>query len=102
MERESLYGDAGMDFNFTKEMLSKWVTEKGYRDWRSVLAVPLMDSPRRLPIAVLTITSNLSRPFWTGLASQSEGYRQELMLWIGDTCRWVLGGFARDKGRSRG
>ncbi|MCU1260829.1 MAG: hypothetical protein JWO80_3714 [Bryobacterales bacterium] len=95
MERESLYGDAGMDFNFTKEMLSSWVSEKGYRDWRSVLAVPLMDSPLRLPIAVLTITSNLSRPFWTGLASQSDGYRQELMLWIGDTCRWVLGGFAR-------
>ena len=90
LERDSLYGS--LDFNFTEQMKSTWVNQGGYRDWRSVLAVPLVERTTCLPTAVLTITSNLPKPFWTRF-EPDHGFRQELLSWMRQTTEWILGGY---------
>ncbi|MBC7925641.1 MAG: SIR2 family protein, partial [Bryobacteraceae bacterium] len=55
--------------NFTPEMRENWYRALGYKDWRSLLSVPVFDSDQWVPVAVVTLTSNLPVPFWAGLAA---------------------------------
>jgi hypothetical protein len=93
--RESLYGDTGQDFNFTPEMTKDWVNEQGFRDWRSVLAVPLLAGKDWTPVAVVTLTSNLPQPFWRRFGGDQEVFTAELLSWMRQTARKALGGFAQ-------
>jgi hypothetical protein len=92
LERQSLYGDNGADFNFTAKMKREWVNEEGYRDWRSVLALPVFDSPFHVPVTVVTLTSNLSKPFWAKFEGAEAPFRFELFDWVKTTSQSILGG----------
>jgi hypothetical protein len=93
--RESLYGDARQDFNFTPEMTERWVNEQGFRDWRSVLAVPLLAGKSWTPVAAVTLTSNLPQPFWRRFGANEEAFTTELSSWMRQTARKALGGFVQ-------
>jgi hypothetical protein len=93
--RESLHGDTGQDFNFTPEMTERWVNEQGFRDWRSVLAVPLLAGRNWTPVAVVTLTSNLPQPFWRGFGANEEVFTAELLSWMRQTAKKALGGFVQ-------
>jgi hypothetical protein len=91
--RESLHGDTGQDFNFTPDMTERWVNEQGFRDWRSVLAVPLLAGRNWTPVAVVTLTSNLPQPFWRRFGVNEEVFTTELLSWMRQTTKKALGGF---------
>ena len=76
----------GPERNFDDEKLSFWLGKKGYRDWRSILSIPILDSREWIPVMVMAITSNLGEPFWAGL---SDEYRKQLITTIRRTA-WNL------------
>lgn len=93
--RESLHGDTGQDFNFTPELTERWVNEQGFRDWRSVLAVPLLAGRNWTPVAAVTLTSNLAQPFWRRFGAYEEVFTTELLSWMRQTAKQALGGFVQ-------
>ena len=93
--RESLHGDIGQDFNFKPEMTERWVNEQGFRDWRSVLAVPLLAGKNWTPVAVVTLTSNSPQPFWRRFSANEDVFTTELLSWMRQTARKALGGFVQ-------
>jgi hypothetical protein len=93
--RESLHGDIGQDFNFTPEMTERWVNDQGFRDWRSVLAVPLLAGKNWTPVAAVTLTSNSPHPFWRHFGANEEVFTTELLSWMRQTARKALGGFVQ-------
>jgi hypothetical protein len=93
--KETLFGDSDPDFNFTPGMKSQWVNELGFRDWRSVLSVPVLAGRDWTPVAVITVTSNLSKPFWSTFGSDEQIFRAELVNWMRETAMLALGGFKR-------
>jgi hypothetical protein len=89
--RQVLHGEPGLDVGFDQNMKDEWSSAgEHYRDWRSVLCVPLLDSPDWLPIGVVTLTSNMVQPFWTHLASAKGGLQAELYAMMRKTASWLL------------
>jgi hypothetical protein len=80
--------------NFTGEMKHLWRSER--RDWRSILAMPFMDDPTGLPIAVVAITSNCPEPFWTRFGERRDRYQIELFAMMRETTNFILGGFEEE------
>lgn len=76
------------DENFTPEM--KGFYAKRLRSWRSLLATPYLETSDRLPVLVISITSNLNQPFWTRFGEKKEEYREELNLALELTVREIL------------
>jgi hypothetical protein len=87
--------------NFSPEMKRLWRSER--RDWRSILALPVMDQPSWLPIGVAVATSNYPEPFWTRFGERKDRYQTELFAMMRETARFILGGFkdAEDAGGGR-
>ena len=55
---------SSINYNFTSKQVREWDRAFSMRDWRSILAVPALDGPSWLPYSVITLTSNLAKPFW--------------------------------------
>ncbi len=53
-----------INYNFSPRQVREWDRAFNMRDWRSILAVPALDGESWLPYAVITLTSNLAKPFW--------------------------------------
>ncbi|MEM6292848.1 MAG: SIR2 family protein [Myxococcota bacterium] len=53
-----------INYNFSSKQVREWDRLYNMRDWRSILAVPAIDSEAWLPYATITLTSNLAKPFW--------------------------------------
>ena len=88
--RQVLHGETGIDARFSPQMKEAWLSsENSYRDWRSLLCVPVLDSTEWLPTAVVTLTSNFSTPFWTELDRRSE-LQAELYTLLRKTGRWLI------------
>ena len=97
-EVEVLDDPQGADRNFSSEMRRIWYS-RGYRDWRSVLAVPVMDSQHWVPVAVVTMTSNKGEPFWTRFGPAKGRYQPELYAAMRRTAK-ILFSFAQDRPQS--
>ena len=39
--------------------------DRKLRNWRSLIAMPILETPDQLPVLVAAISSNLGDPFWT-------------------------------------
>jgi hypothetical protein len=76
---ESLDNVEETERNFTPEMMANWYRNLGYKEWRSLLSVPVLDSPSWVPVAVITLTSNLVKPFWAELDASEGGDLRDLM-----------------------
>ncbi len=59
------------DRNFTPRM-KQFYARKGLRNWRSLIAFPLLETRDRLPVGVVALSSNLAKPFWSRFADISE------------------------------
>jgi hypothetical protein len=77
--------------NFDPEMRKLWRSDR--RDWRSILALPVMDQPSWLPIGVIVATSNYPDPFWTRFGERQDRYQTELFAMMRETASFILGGF---------
>ena len=64
------------DENFTPEMKKYYTTR--LRSWRSLLAVPHLETSDRLPVLVISVTSNVAQPFWTRFGEKRAEYRDEM------------------------
>jgi hypothetical protein len=92
--RAVAYGEGQVDINFTAEMSSKWTSDKGYRDWRSIVAVPVIDTEYWVPVAVITLTSNMPDPFWTHFGAKRNLLEPELYAVMRRTAHFCLVDFA--------
>lgn len=91
--RAVAFGEGEVDINFTPRMISGWVSRKGYRDWRSILSVPVIDTPYWLPVAVITLTSNMAEPFWKRFGRKADLLELELYAIIRRTGAFCLRDF---------
>jgi hypothetical protein len=80
--------------NFDSQMKTLWRSQR--RDWRSILALPVMDRPTWLPIGVIACTSNHAEPFWTKFGSRRARYQAELFALMQETATLLLGGFQEE------
>ena len=76
------------DENFTPEMRRQYLQRR--RSWRSLLAVPYLETSDRLPVLVISITSNLNEPFWIRFGAKKQVYRDELNQALELTVREIL------------
>jgi len=83
--------ERAIDRNFNPEMKRLWRSER--RDWRSILALPVMDQPSWLPIGIVAATSNYPVPFWTRFGERQDRYQIELFAMMRETASFILGGF---------
>lgn len=88
--RQVLHGEPGIDARFSADLKTRWPSEQNsYRDWRSLLCITVLDTEDWLPVAVVTLTSNMSTPFWTELDRRSE-LQAELFTVLRKTGRWLI------------
>jgi hypothetical protein len=80
-------GAMGPERNFSREKLAIWLGTKNYREWRSILSIPILDSAGWVPVAVIALTSNFGKPFWIDL---NDEYRKELITTVRRTARYLL------------
>jgi hypothetical protein len=64
--------------NIDRAKKKSWTTAEGFRDWRSILSIPICDSADWLPVCVLSITSNHWEPFWTRFGDKRNIYLGQL------------------------
>jgi hypothetical protein len=96
-ERAIAFGEGQVDVNFSTEMTENWIAKEGYRDWRSIVAVPVIDSRNWVPVAVVTLTSNLANPFWTTFGEKQFLLQPELYAAMRQAGYFALVGFATKK-----
>ena len=73
------FGSRYIDAGFPPDMVKGWDHQDHYRDWRSIYAIPMMDGPDWLPVAVVTVNSSFSDPFWARFTDERrERYLTEL------------------------
>lgn len=77
------------DQNFTPEM-KQFYANKGLRNWRSLIALPIFGTDDQLPVMVMTISSNLAEPFWVRFGERGSEYRSQLELTIELVVREIL------------
>ncbi len=58
------------DQNFTPAM--KQFYDRKLRNWRSLIATPILETPDQLPVLVAAISSNLGEPFWSKKGEDKE------------------------------
>jgi len=92
--RAVAFGEGDVDINFTPTMKAAWISRKGYRDWRSILSVPIIDTPYWLPVAVLNLTSSMADPFWSRFGKKQALLEAELHAIVRRTAAFCLTGFA--------
>jgi len=93
-ERAVAFGEGQVDVNFSSDMTEKWIAREGYRDWRSIVDVPVIDSEYWVPVAVVTLTSNLANPFWTNFGEKQFLLQPELYTAMRQAGYFALAGFA--------
>ncbi|HLJ86153.1 MAG TPA: SIR2 family protein [Candidatus Angelobacter sp.] len=93
-ERAIAFGEGQVDVNFSNTMMEKWTGKDGYRDWRSIVAVPVIDSKYWVPVAVITLTSNFANPFWTSFGEKQQLLQSELYAAMRQAGHFALVGFA--------
>jgi hypothetical protein len=91
--------DSEIYYNFDREMKKLWRSEP--RDWRSILAIPVMDLKTWLPIGVIVATSNLADAFWTRFGARDDRYKQELFTMMREAADFILGGFNQSAADAR-
>ncbi|MFL6417381.1 MAG: SIR2 family protein [Bryobacteraceae bacterium] len=64
------------DQNFTPAM--KQFYDRKLRNWRSLMAIPILQTPDQLPVLVAAISSNLGEPFWTNKGEETENKRHQI------------------------
>lgn len=96
--RSVAFGEGQVDINFTPEMRSDWISDLGYRDWRSIVAVPVLDSKSWVPVGVITVTSNLPDPFWTRFGDKKYLLEPELHAAMRQAAYFCLAGFGAADG----
>jgi len=90
------FGSPRIDDGFSPEMVRAWEHHDRYRDWRSLYAIPVIDTPDWLPVAVLSVTSSYSEPFWRRFPDQHrEHYLTELKRFCRKATKALLDGRAR-------
>jgi hypothetical protein len=90
------FGSTIIDRGFSPEMVRAWEHHDRYRDWRSVYAIPVIDTPDWLPVAVLTVTSSYSEPFWRRFPDEHrELYLTEFKRFCRKATKALLDGRAR-------
>jgi hypothetical protein len=77
------------DRNLSLAMRQIWYS-RGYREWRSALAVPIVDSQHWVPVAIMTMTSNKGEPFWTRFGTAKGRYQPELFAAMRRTAKLLL------------
>jgi len=90
--RAVAYGEGKVDINFTAEMSKRWVSHEGYRDWRSIIAVPVIDTTDWIPVAVVTMTSSSPSPFWKEFGAKQRLLEPELYSVLRRTANFCLVG----------
>ncbi|HEY3771268.1 MAG TPA: SIR2 family protein [Candidatus Angelobacter sp.] len=88
------FGSGQVDINFTPEMVQNWMSQVGYRDWRSIVAVPVIDTKYWIPVAVITLTSNMPSPFWSNFESKAYLLEPELYTVMRRTAHFCMVDFA--------
>ena len=88
--RAVAYGEGRVDINFTSDMLRTWISSEGYRDWRSIIAVPVIDTEHWIPVAVIAMTSNLPTPFWKEFGEKQNLLEPELYAIMRRTAHFCL------------
>lgn len=68
---EEFDGAGYVNWGFTEDMVRSWDTQYGARSWRSIMAVPILDTPSWIPVAVVTLTSNYVEPCWKRFGSRT-------------------------------
>jgi len=79
---EVLDNGQGINWEFSRAMEVEWDRESDStpRDWRSILALPVLDTPSWVPIAVIVLTSNRPDPIWRRLEPQQDLAELKAML----------------------
>lgn len=88
--RTVAFGEGEVDINFTPSMLETWISSKGYRDWRSIISVPVIDTEHWIPVAVITLTSNMPSPFWKEFGAKQSLLEPELYTAMRSTAHFCL------------
>lgn len=92
INRAVAYGEGRVDINFTAEMSKKWLSQEGYRDWRSIIAMPVIDTEDWIPVAVIALTSNFLTPFWKNFGAKQNLLEPELHTIMRRTVHFCLKG----------
>jgi hypothetical protein len=74
------------DQNFTPEM-KQFYASRGLRNWRSLIAIPILEMNDRLPVAVVAISSNFPQPFWSRFEQRNATYRTQMIEAVDLTVR---------------
>ena len=82
-------GDGLLNANFPRRK-TPWDAEDSQRDWRSLMVIPLLDTEAWIPLAVIVVTSNLMRPFWTRFGERRDDYLAELETCARNVARLLL------------
>ena len=64
--------------NIPRDTIKIWYQQKGFRDWRSIISIPILDSKDWKPIGVVSITSNFPKPFWGCFGDQKDRLQGQL------------------------
>ena len=88
------FGAGQVDINFTTEMTQNWTSQVGYRDWRSIVAVPVIDTQSWVPVAVITLTSNMPNPFWLNFGQKANLLEPELHTIMRRTAHFCIVDYA--------
>jgi hypothetical protein len=64
------------DQNFTPAM--KQFYDRKLRNWRSLIATPILETPDQLPVLVAAVSSNLGEPFWHKEGEKKEKYWRQI------------------------
>jgi hypothetical protein len=88
LQLEVLNRGPGYNYNFTPAMAREWERDSL---WRSILAVPVLDTRDFVPVAVVCVTSNVpDRPFWRRFGHFEADYKLELYKRMRTTAKYLL------------
>jgi|SRR5665213_1712056 len=66
--------------NIPRQKWDAWRKMDGFQGWRSIISIPLRESPDWVPVCILSITSNQGIPFWSRFGPQESLYMRELEM----------------------
>ncbi|MEZ5402155.1 MAG: SIR2 family protein [Bryobacteraceae bacterium] len=64
--------------NIPPDRMKGWYSDRWFQDWRSILSIPVADSPDWFPVGVVALTSNFARPFWARFDEDRDRYLGQL------------------------
>lgn len=71
--------------------MREFYAQKGLRNWRSLLAIPVLWGTDHLPLLTMAISSNFADPFWTRFGEKQRDYQLELSKAVDLVVRDLLG-----------